>query len=387
MRIAIYWEYFQHYHCARVGTAMRLLSPHQIFAASLAGCGNDAHRADSGGWNLPVEILVADKVDAPRNNRAIAARLVQWLEQTQPDVVCIPGYVGKASRAAVHWCQRRRRGAVLMFETQAKDRPRPYWKELLKRRVVRRYDAGFTGGSEHRNYLIQLGMDADRVVTGYDAVDNEFFAHKATEARRNERHLRSSLNIPDHYFIAVGRMIEKKGLPFLVNCYRTYAVEQENAGLPVWGLVLVGDGPLRDAILSMAGALPSSARLILPGYLDTASTSQYLSLADAFIMPSIREEQWGLVINEAMAAGVPVLGSDICGATTDLVVEGKTGFRFAPGDENRLVELMCWGTAHSSRLSDMGRQAARHVQLFGLENFSENLLRASEIAARHVTRR
>ena len=75
---------------------------------------------------------------------------------------------------------------ILMSETTAWDDKRQAWREFVKKRVVRLCSAGLVGGASHTDYLAQLGMDRDRVFSGYDAVDNDYFADKAEESRKQK---------------------------------------------------------------------------------------------------------------------------------------------------------------------------------------------------------
>ena len=102
--------------------------------------------------------------------------MIEALEHDRPDALGIVGYARPESMAAARWARRRRRPAVLMSESQEIDRPRVWWKELIKRRRVRLFDAALVGGPSHRDYLVKLGMPPDRIALGYNAVDNDYFA-------------------------------------------------------------------------------------------------------------------------------------------------------------------------------------------------------------------
>ena len=108
-----------------------------------------------------------------------ATTIVQALDRDQPDAVGIVGYTRPESIAAARWARRNRQTAILMSESQAVDRPRTWWKEMIKRHRLRLFDAALVGGPNHRDYLIDLGMPADRITVGYNAVDNGFFRNQA----------------------------------------------------------------------------------------------------------------------------------------------------------------------------------------------------------------
>ena len=111
--------------------------------------------------------------------RDCATAIVQALDRDQPDAVGVIGYARPESMAAARWVRRNRQIALLMSESQAVDRPRTWWKELIKRRRLRLFDAALVGGPRHRDYLIDLGMPAHRIALGYNAVDNAFYRKRA----------------------------------------------------------------------------------------------------------------------------------------------------------------------------------------------------------------
>ncbi|HPF86190.1 MAG TPA: hypothetical protein PK008_12225, partial [Aminivibrio sp.] len=113
--------------------------------------------------------------------------LVQTLDQQQADVVVIPGWGFDFARLALQWCRKNQRPAVLMSESKADDAPRSWWKELVKRLgYIRHFSSAIVGGEKHQQYLLQLGMPADRIFTGYDVVDNDFFANRVDGLRQTD---------------------------------------------------------------------------------------------------------------------------------------------------------------------------------------------------------
>ncbi len=109
--------------------------------------------------------------------------MVVALDRDRPDALFVTGYSRPESTAAAKWARRQGRPSILMSESQAIDRPRLWWRELIKKRRMRRFDAGLVGGRRHLDYLAQLGMPRDRVALGYNAVDNAYFAARANASR------------------------------------------------------------------------------------------------------------------------------------------------------------------------------------------------------------
>ena len=137
-------------------------------------------------------------------SKVICQKLVTYLDEFAPDVVAICGYERAEMRAALGWCNRHHKIAVLMSESKRDDAPRKAWKEAIKRRIVRRFDAGLVGGEAHKHYLHDLGVPNARIFDGYDVVDNAAFAALADKWRGQPR------LVERPYFLTVNRFIERK---------------------------------------------------------------------------------------------------------------------------------------------------------------------------------
>src|SRR5207244_6319382 len=99
----------------------------------------------------------------------------------------------------------------------------------LKRRIVDLYSAALVGGQRHVEYLIELGMPRERIFTGYDVVDNEYFRQRAEEVRSQRSEVRQKYGLPENYFLASARFIPKKNLPRLIRAYSVYRQKLEVA--------------------------------------------------------------------------------------------------------------------------------------------------------------
>src|ERR1035441_8598070 len=143
-----------------------------------------------------------------------------------------------------------------------------------------------------------------------------------------------------------------------------------------WSLVLLGDGPLRSALNSQLSTLNLHSHVLLPGFKQYPDLPVYYGLASAFIHASTTE-QWGLVVNEAMASGLPVLVSNRCGCATDLVQEGKNGFTFDPCNVEQLAQLMAKISAFQlSSLLAFGDASRQIISNWGPERFAHGLKEA-----------
>jgi 1,2-diacylglycerol 3-alpha-glucosyltransferase len=240
----------------------------------------------------------------------------------------------------------------------------------LKRLLVSQFDAALVGGRPHKEYAISLGIPADRVFMGYDVVDNGLFAQRAAAARAQKRRWRRELKLPVPYFLTVCRFIEKKNLVRLLAAYRLYRnLSPQNP----WDLVLCGSGPLEAMLKKIATGIPG---VHFPGFKQANELPDFYGLAGAFILPSSHFEQWGLVVNEAMASGLPVLMSRACGCASDLVHEEVNGYTFDPYDVENLARLLVRMSSDAVDLKAMGQASLRIIADWTPEVFAQNLFKA-----------
>ena len=300
------------------------------------------------------------------------------LEQANPDVVAVNGWNNFGSLVAADCCVRRRIPMVVMSESAQRDEPRTWWKEMIKRRIVALYSAALVGGQRHIEYLVELGMPIERIFTGYDVVENNYFCQRALEIRNSKSEIRNMYGLPENYFLASARFVEKKNLLTLIRAYATYRQKSEANGYPPWDVVLLGDGPLREALNSQLSTLKLHRHMHLPGFKQYDELPIYYALANAFVHASTTE-QWGLVVNEAIASGLPVIVSNRCGCVPELV-QGN-GFTFEPTDEHELASRL---SQMASLLDDerrsLGDASHRIAANFAPEYFGEGLEQAAKLA-------
>ncbi len=384
MRIAVIFHRFGPYHCARLKaaaarhcdiTGIEVAAETQEYAWSAIRGTEDYSRLT----------LFPSGNTHRMSVKQICPRVEDALKDSAPDAVAIPGWSDKAALAALRWCAESRTPAVLMSESTALDRPRSAWGEWIKQRIVDLYSTVLVGGERHVDYLVRLGMPRERIFTGYDVVDNEYFARSAIEIRNSKFENRKEYGLPENFFLASARFIEKKNLPTLIRAYaryRQFAGNTDNRHETIdngpWDLVLLGDGPLRETLNSQLSTLNLQHSVLLPGFKQYEELPVYYGLAKAFVHASTME-QWGLVVNEAIASGLPVIVSNRCGCVPELV-EGN-GFTFDPNNEHelasRLFEMASLSDDEHKRFEDASRRIAVN---FGPERFGEGLKRAATMA-------
>jgi 1,2-diacylglycerol 3-alpha-glucosyltransferase len=306
------------------------------------------------------------------------------LIELQPDVIFIYGYSESIFRRAFFWAKARKIATVLVSDSNFFDKKRNLFLEFMKKIIVSRFDAAFVAGTSASLYVQKLGIPAERIVQGFDAVDNSFFSTRALEIKNIISETRQKWGLPDEYFLFVGRFVKEKNLFGLIKAYHRY-FEHNYGKAHLWSLVLCGSGPEENPVNYFIRDLPDIVQcyISLYGLIKQPEIIDFYTCATCFVLPSV-SETWGLVVNEAMLCGLPVLVSNKAGCAEDLVRENYNGWRFDPYDNEKLANLM----DHVSTLEDpernrMSRNGLNIISNWGLDKFSRGVLECAEIALRH----
>jgi glycosyltransferase involved in cell wall biosynthesis len=270
--------------------------------------------------------------------------LSKALDKAGADVVLCGGYNYLASWQALRWAKRRDVPFLLWSESTADDRrSQRLMIEMLKRHFFSKCDGYVVPGASAKKYAQQLGAPSHKIFIAPNAVDNALFMSRASETRM-DGDLRGRLGLPARYFLYVGRLIESKGLFDLFRAYASLGEELRSQ----FGLVIVGEGPLR-AELQFLARIVWPGRVQFPGFVHRDELPAYYALAECFVFPT-HSDPWGLVVNEAMACGLPIVCSEVAGCAADLVREN--GQKVRPGEPSELACALAT-VASSSSLREM----------------------------------
>jgi glycosyltransferase involved in cell wall biosynthesis len=371
-RIAVIWIDWYAYHVAR----FRAIATHPVFEGRaigielVGGAGLHGRMVFRAGERegLPITTLFPDGSWSDIGQYRIARRLWKELNRISPEVVLVPGYYTLPGLASVFWARLHGKRAVLMSESTRQDHRRRPLLEGAKRAVLPRlFHAAISGGKRQSAYLRDLGFAPARIAGLYDVVDNEFFAERAAAHRRETS--AAALDLPSRYFLSVGRLAPEKNIDGLI---RAFALYRERGG--TWSLVLVGDGPLASTLRRQVSDAGLEDCVLFAGMKDTRAMIPYYAFAGCFMLPSWREP-WGLVANEAMSAGLPLIVSNRCGCSDDLLEDGANGYVFDPDNNRQLADLMsAMSGLDSSRRSGMGEKSKEIVARYSLATWAEEVV-------------
>jgi glycosyltransferase involved in cell wall biosynthesis len=225
-----------------------------------------------------------------------------------------------------------------------------------RRRLVRLADAFIAYGSAAADYLVSLGAHPERVFCAWNTVDLEGISASARQAASRRGELVTKYRLAAKNLLFVGSLVERKGVRELVAA--ALGLHPDGGD---WTLHLVGPGPLKDELETVTRTAGAEERFRFHGSLPKEDVAELLGVADGFVLPTKREP-WGLVINEAMACGVPVVVSPWAGATRDLVEDGVTGYVIEPTDATALTMALSRLLSGDPLVAQVGRAGAEAVR-------------------------
>lgn len=329
-------------------------------------------------WDIPLlegyQYKVLDNVSAKPGVSHFSGcdtpGILDELRAFNADVVIVNGWVVKTCLQTL-WATKRL-GIPCLVRGEANDLcERAWWKRLLQRVLVRQYAACLYIGKASREFYESRGVKADSLFSAPYCIENERF-EKAAQSLQNEREsLRRKWSVSEQAtcFLFCGKFENKKHPVELIKSFAN-AQEKQNE----LHLLMVGDGVLRPQCEALVREKDLS--VTFTGFLNQSEIIAAYVAADCLVLPSNARETWGLVVNEAMACGLPAIVSDQVGCAADMISTGETGDVFPYGDWGALAGKLAHYGQSSSILGEMGENAHHKVQTYSPRVVAEGIIRA-----------
>jgi glycosyltransferase involved in cell wall biosynthesis len=240
------------------------------------------------------------------------------------------------------------------------DNPHFYYKETIKRIFISKCVGAFCYGNKSKEYLIKLGMEEKNIHVRCQATDNDTIRANWMKAIEKKGELTGAHSFSKYNFIYVGRLSSEKNLETLLSAFSK--LKKQKAHAANWGLIIVGDGTERQTLTKMVTD-GNIANVYFTGGKSWYEVPVFFALSNVFVLPSL-SEPWGLVANEAMVCGLPVILSSRCGAAYDILDNGENGFMFDPQDVNDLVGRLSYFVDNPDEIERMGANSHRIISAY-----------------------
>lgn len=289
---------------------------------------------------------------------------IYWINKFKPDVVNVPGYYEPAMNLVLFYCRLKGIKVVISADSTEGDNPNIWWREALKRFVVTKAHGFFCYGTKSAEYIYKLGMKPKHILVANNAVDNARVENVYKEAIFDRKANKESYQLRKYNFIYVGRLISVKNLDNLLAAYKPLANTE-------WGLIILGDGSEEEKLKKYVAEnhLDGVRFIVGQAWYDVP---KILTLGDVFILPSY-SEPWGLVVNEAMACGMPVIVSNKCGSAFDVVEEDKNGYTFDPYNVEALTNVFNKFVEEPDKIVPFGKLSREIIKRYSPEQVAQEM--------------
>ena len=367
MRVAILHTDFRIYWPARLYALHQYLKDHavdlQVIEISSMGSPyrfNDSDLSTSIFWHC---IFPNRKIEEVMSREAVQA-VVNKLDDLYPDIVLAGAIAFPSGAAAVSWGLNRGRKVIIFDDARLVDIRRSPFVNWIKKKVFSGVDAIFCPSEDWQNTFEHFGFSTEQLFYGVDVVDNDFWSDPEFVPDIKEKY---------KYFLTIGRQVPKKNLAFLLLAYKKYL---ETALNPLH-LMLIGDGPMNISLRQVVVDFDIEEFVHFIPFLSQENLKSYFREASWFVFPSLSGETWGLVVNEAMASGLPVIVSNQVGCVSTLVKDGVNGFIFSPDVIDELVRaLVSAATMDEGERLRMAKKSTEIISEWGLERFCQGAYEA-----------
>ncbi|MGA2264757.1 MAG: glycosyltransferase family 4 protein [Acidobacteriota bacterium] len=357
----------------------------QMRVVEIAGKGSPYAFAENqsckcGDWDVLFPQLPMEAIGSRKASAAVFKALEDW----NPDIVMAGPIAFPSGATAVRWASHRKKPVIIADDVRVADVPRNALVNWVKRRIYANVDAVLLPAPARIRDYEFWGVPRGRMFFGLNAVDNDFFAIRSEKARADAERLRSEWNLPDKFVLGVGRQVAKKNWLTLLEAWDLYRQRCTDSSMH---LVLVGNGPDRNRLENSVRSL-ALQDVHLRDFASQEDIAALYGLAHGLVLPSHHGETWGLVVNEAMASGLPVLVSRECGCAASLVEEGGNGWCFAPDAAEEMATcLLKLCDLSQQQRGQMGRRSREIIADWGLRRFCQGVWEAIGCAQRQPIRK
>jgi glycosyltransferase involved in cell wall biosynthesis len=322
----------------------------------------------------------SDQIDSGHFLGLDVPEIVAAVEQTQPHVVLITGWYSITLVRALVASRRLRVPVLYRGDSHLLSGPRGWQRSLWTAKtwfLLRQFHGFLSPGKRVREYLRWFGVEEFRIFDVPHAIDNDFFAATAAGYRVPEARAaaRRDWGIAEAAFVPifVGKLIPSK---------RPLNVVRACAKLgPGVSLLVVGSGPLEEAMRQKARELGVDLRFA--GFLNQSELGKAYAVADCLTLPSDFPETWGLVVNEALATGLPAVVSAAVGCAPDLVTNGVTGYVYPLDHIDALAERLETVRRRKAEGYDWGPACQETADRFSYAAMTSGLVRACRSVLPH----
>lgn len=292
--------------------------------------------------------------------------LVFALRKLRPDIVINSSFNLNTLWGSLYARLYRKPSLIWSEATCYSERNRSFSRRWFRKMLVRLNDAYIPSGIEAKEFLLSLGAAEGRCFTAVDAIEDIQKSPDYEKIHEESKRVRSEQS--DLVLLFSGQLIERKGLDLL---FAAYEKIHDLSDVTLW---IMGSGPIEKELKE--DAIRKDLRNVkFLGFMNEREKWVYYLASDIFVLPT-REDIWGLVVNEAMLCGLPVICSKYAGCCKDLIEDEKTGFVIDPNDTESFAKVLRKIITNHGLRGAMSNNARKKVFEYGIEESAKGFLRA-----------
>ncbi len=320
----------------------------QIFVIEIFG-EESAYSFDNSGkkedwW----ECLFETQKFSELSNNIVSKKIINRLDYLNPDFLVCGPIAFTSGAIGMRWARQRNKKVILFDDSKHSIYKRSFLVNFIKLSLTKLADAILVPSPDYDIEYSKWKVKKEKLYYGLNCIDNDFFSTKRSKTFLNSKKI-----------VCVARLVPIKNLERLLICWKT--IEKNNQE---YQLILIGDGPELENLIKQKDKLDLK-RVRFLGNQTRHIIAKILSQSDAFILPSYMEG-WGMVVNEAMAAGLPVLLSNRVNAGHTLLKQGINGFSFDPYNTDQITEaLLKYIKLSKEEKIKMSQNASLEIKKYG----------------------
>lgn len=331
MKIIVFFVEITEYNIARIHNVYEQLENAE-FSYVYCSASVSGHTTNR---ELPENSIVLDG-----DIKSKKATIKKLFKEKDYDFAIINGYSDKLCSCTISICRRKSIPYAIETDTQLnipKNKIKAFFKSVYLHKIFSGSSYGFAGGTRQKQLFYYYGMPEENVYVMPMSIDVERYKNIVRELSDKQTLKKVNGFSGKKIILYVGRFAEEKNLEFLLNVIAELKKSHKD-----FYLLLVGKGEKKETLQKQAVDLEISEIVIFYDYMSANELAAFYKLSDVFVLPS-KFEPWGLVVNEALACGLPVVASDKVGSVDDLIIPGENGDVFANGNlEKAKILLEKW---------------------------------------------
>jgi len=290
------------------------------------------------------------------------------------DVFIVNGWVVKSCVQLLYACRRYKLPCIVRGESNSFHQ-RAWWKRMIHRLLLNKYSAFLNIGRSNKDFYLKNGIPNEKIFFTPYCVENDRFSASVKELRLKRNKIRAEWEIaPSAFtFLFCAKFIEKKRPLDLLKALDIVYKKMESSANHIH-LLMVGDGELKSQCENFVKK--NNLPVTFAGFLNQSEIIDAYVASDCLVLPSDYGETWGLVVNEAMACGLPAIVSDRVGCGPDLIDEGITGSTFPFGNVDALSERLVSFARNPDKTKAMGEQAEKLIRKYSIEEVVKGTVEA-----------